>query len=320
MRYLIALCCLIVYAAAAAAPSDYPQRSIRLLVGYPAGGAVDLAARVLAERLGPLLGQSIVVENRPGATGNIAADLAAHSPPDGYTLYMGTSINAVSVNLFKNLPYDPVKDFAPVANIVESQTILVSGPGFPVKSLKELVQYAKAHPGKVTYASTGNGSSPHLSAVLLSNMAGIKMLHVPYKGGPPALTDLLTGRVDISFSNPVSVLPQIRNGKLRALAVVGQTRSAELPQVPTMAEEGYPHFDSNAWYGLMAPAHTPAAIVAKLNENTMKVMAMPSTRELLGKQGLSVLPPNTPAQFSERLKADVKRYAELLRDAGVAPQ
>lgn len=321
MRHVLALCCLLILPVLSnAAPDAYPQRPIRLLVGYPAGGAVDLVARVLAEKLGSLLGQQVVVENRPGATGNIAAEIAAHAPADGYTLYMGTSINAVSATLFKKLAYDPLRDFSPVANVVEAQTVLVSSPHFPSRTLGELVEYAKAHPGKVTYASTGEGSSPHLSAVFLSKMAGIRMVHIPYKGGPPALTDLLADRVDISFSNPVSVVPQIRNDRLRALAVVGATRCPELPGVPTMAEEGYPRFDLNAWYGVMAPAHTPEPVVARLNSDVLQIMAMPAVREQLGRQGLTVLPANTPQEFSERLRKDVAMYANLLKEAGVSSQ
>jgi len=320
VRYILALCCLIVSGLANAGPDAYPERPLRILVGYPAGGAVDLIARVLGDKLAPALGQSIVVENRPGATGNIAAEMAARAPADGYTLYMGTSINAVSANLFKKLGYDPVRDFAPVANVVEVQTVLASSLQFPGKTLKGLVEYAKANPGKVTYATTGEGSTPHLTAVLLSNLAGIKMVHVPYKGGPNVLTDLMAGRVDISFSNPVSVVPQIKNERLRALAVVGLKRSPELPGVPTMAEEGYPHFDINAWYGLMAPAGTPEPIIARLNAEVLKIMAMPDVREKLAKVGMLVLPPNTPAEFSAQLKKDVAMYGKLLKEAGVAPQ
>ena len=233
---------------------------------------------------------------------------------------MGTTINAVSVSLFKNLNYDPVRDLTQIANIVEAQTVLVSSPDLPVKSMKELISYGKEHPGKVTYASTGLGSTGHLAGVLLSNVAGIKMLHVPYKGGPPVMTDLLAGRVDISFSNPVSVIPHIRSGRIRALAVVASARLPELPDVPTMQELGYRHFDINPWYGLMAPARTPAAIVQTLNADVMKIMQIPAVRELLRKQGLAVVAPNTPAEFAARFKSDVASYAQLVKDAGITPQ
>lgn len=319
-RILLAICLLTVQALAHGASVGYPAKPIRLFVGYPAGGAVDTVARLLAGKLGPMLGQTVIVENRPGATGNIAGDAVAHSAPDGYTLYMGTTINAVSVSLFKNLNYDPVRDLTQIANIVEAQTVLVSSPDLPVKSMKELIAYGKEHPGKVTYASTGLGSTGHLAGVLLSNVAGIKMLHVPYKGGPPVMTDLLAGRVDISFSNPVSVIPHIRSGRIRALAVVASARLPELPDVPTMQELGYQHFDINPWYGLMAPARTPAAIVQTLNADVMKIMQIPAVREILRKQGLAVVAPNTPAEFAARFKSDVASYAQLVKDAGITPQ
>ncbi|OWT61715.1 Bug family tripartite tricarboxylate transporter substrate binding protein [Candidimonas nitroreducens] len=319
-RNVVAICLLLLHALAFAAPDAYPSRPVHLLVGYPAGGAVDTVARLLAEKLGPLLGQPIVVENKPGATGNIAGAIVAHAPADGYTLYMGTSINAVSVSLFKKLSYDPVRDLAPVANVVEAHTVLASSMALPVKSTKELIAYAKAHPGRVTYASTGIGSTGQLSGVLFSRLADVQMLHVPYKGGPPALTDLLAGRVDIIFSNPVVVMPHILSGRIRALAVVASARLPELPDVPTMDELGYTRFDVKPWYGLMAPARTPEPIVQKINAAVMKIMKMPDVRDFLSKQGLAVLPPNTPAEFSKRFKNDVAIYAELIRSAGITPQ
>ena len=305
----------------AAAPSEsqqYPVKPINLLVGYPPGGSVDTTARVVAERLAQMLHQPVVVTNRPGATGNIAADIAAKAAPDGYTLYVGTSINAVSVSLFKSLPYDPVKDFAPVSKIVIAPSILVVGSVVPAKNVKELVALAKASPGKLSYATTGPGSSPHLCAELFSTLAGIKMLHVPYKGGGEAIQDLLGNRVDMTFSNPTSVMQLAESGKLRALAVTTAKRFSQMPDLPTMIDEGYPDFDLSAWYGLFAPAGTPPQIVDLLNANLAKILTMPEVKEVLAKQGLEAAP-TTPQALGLELKKDIEMYGKLLRDADVQP-
>ena len=297
----------------------YPDRPIRMLVGYPAGGSVDASARVLAERLGPLLGQPVLIENRAGATGNIAADALVKAAPDGYTIYMGTSINAVSVSLFKNLSYDPVRDFAPVSKVVVSPSVLVLHPAVPAASVRELVAHAKANPGKLTYATTGAGSSPHLCAELFSTLAGIKMLHVPYKGAAPATTDLLGGQVALTFSNPTSVIPHIATGRIRGLAVTGARRFSQLPALPTMIEAGYPDFDLTAWYGVMVPRGTPPEIINRLNGAVVKVLQVPAVRELLEKQGLEPQA-STPAELAKELRDDVAKFAKLLKDAGVQPE
>ena len=306
-------------ASAAALAQSYPLKPIRLLVGYPAGGSVDATSRVIAERLGPLVGQQVIVDNRPGATGNIAADLLVKAPPDGYTLYMGTVINAVSVSLFKSLPYDPVRDFAPVSLTVTTPSILVVNPSIPAKTVKELVAVARKNPGKLTYATTGPGSSPHLCAEMMSSMAGIKMVHVPYKGGAPATADLLGGHVDLSFSNTASAIPHMKTGRLRALAVTSPKRFFQVPEVPTMIESGYPDFNMVAWYGVMAPAGTPAAIVNRLSAEIGKILQMPDAREMLATQGLEAQS-STPAELAKRLKDDIAVYAKVLKDAGVKPE
>jgi len=304
---------------AAASAQGYPSKPVRLLVGYPAGGAVDVTSRVIAERLGTLIGQQVVVDNRPGATGNIAAEILAKSPPDGYTIYMGTVINAVSVSLFKNLAYDPVRDFAPVSLAVTTPSILVVNSTVPASTVKELVALAKKSPGKLTYATTGAGSSPHLCAEMLSTMAGIKMLHVPYKGGAPAVTDLLGGHVDLSFSNTASVIPHMKTGRVRALAVTSPKRFFQAPEVPTMIEAGYPNFVQVAWYGVMAPAGTPAPIVNRLSADIAKILQMPDARDILASQGLEAQA-STPAELARRLKDDIGIYAKVLKDAGVKPE
>ena len=303
----------------ASSGQSYPVKPVRMLVGYPAGGSVDATARVIAERLGPLVGQQVIVDNRPGATGNIAADLLVKSPPDGYTLYMGTIINAVSVSLFRNLAYDPVRDFAPVSLTVTTPSILVINPSIPAKTVKELVALARRNPGKMTYATTGPGSSPHLCAEMMSTMAGIKMIHVPYKGGAPATADLLGGHVDLSFSNTASAIPHMKTGRLRALAVTSAKRFFQTPEVPTMVEAGYPDFVMVAWYGVMAPANTPAPIVNRLNAEIAKILQMPDAREMLATQGLEAQS-STPAELAKRLKDDIGIYARVLKDAGVKPE
>ena len=320
MRLIAALLCAVCgLAAAPALAQAYPNKPVRMLVGYPPGGSVDASARVVAERLGPLLGETVLVENRAGATGNIAAEALTKAAPDGYTIYMGTTINAVSVSLFKNLPYDPVRDFAPVSKVVVSPSILVVHPSVPANNVRELVAYAKANPGKLAYASTGAGSSPHLCAELFASLAGIQMLHVPYKGGAPAMTDLLGGQVALSFSNPTSITPHMASGRIRALAVTTAKRYANLPALPTMIEEGYPDFDLSAWYGVMAPAGTPTEIINRLNTEIGKILRMAEVQALLAAQGLEAQA-STPAELARELKDDIVKFAKLLNDAGVKPQ
>ena len=307
------------FAASTALAQTYPNKPIRMLVGYPPGGSVDASARILAERLGPALGQTVLIENRAGATGNIAAEALTKAAPDGYTIYMGTTINAVSVSLFKNLSYDPVRDFAPVSKVVVSPSILVVHPSVPANNVRELVAYARANPGKLAYASTGAGSSPHLCAELFSSLAGIKMLHVPYKGGAPAMTDLLGGQVALSFSNPTSITPHMASGRIRALAVTTAKRYANLPALPTMIEEGYPDFDLSAWYGVIAPAGTPNEIINRLNTEIGKILRSADVQALLAAQGLEAQP-STPAELARELKDEITKFAKLLNDAGVKPQ
>jgi tripartite-type tricarboxylate transporter receptor subunit TctC len=299
--------------------AGFPSKPLRMLVGYPAGGSVDVTARVVSERLGSVLGQQVVVDNRPGATGNIAAELLAKAPPDGHTLYMGTSINAVSVSLFRSLGYDPLRDFAPVSNAVTTPSMLVVNPSVPARNVREFVALAKQRPGKLTYATTGTGSSPHLCAELLSTLAGIRMLHVPYKGGAPAITDLLGGHVDLSFSNIVSAIPHVKSGRMRALAVTGKTRFAQTPDVPTMVESGYPDFVLVAWYGVIAPAATPAPVVERLSTEIGRILQRADVKDLLGVQGLDATP-TTPAELARMLRDDIAFYAKILKAAGVKPE
>lgn len=313
------LACVLCIAATASHAQQYPTKPITFLVGYPPGGSVDLTARVIAEGLGEALKQPVVVANRPGASGNIAAEQAAKAAGDGYTLYLGTSINAVSVSLFKNLPYDPLRDFVPICKAIEAPAVLVASPALPAKNVKELVALAKASPGKISYATTGLGSTPHLSAELLSTLAGIKMLHVPYKGGPEIYQDLMNGRTDIMFSNPTSIMQLVASNRIKALAVTTAKRFSQMPQLPTMIDEGYPDFDLSAWYGVLAPKGTPPEIVALLNAAIVKILSTDKVKETLAKQGLEASP-GTPEALGRELKSDVAMYSRLLRDAEVQPQ
>jgi len=302
-----------------AAAQEYPNKPIRLLVGYSPGGSVDASARLIAERLGPMLGQTVVVENKPGATGNIAADMLARSAPDGYTIYMATSINAVSVSLFKTLGYHPVRDFASISKVVSVPNVLVVHPKVPAKNVQEFVAYAKANPGKLSAATTGPGSSPHLCVALLSSLTGIKIVDVPYKGGSQVMPDLLSGQVDLSFSNPTSVIQHAEKGGLRILAVTTATRFSQMPNTPTMIESGYPEFDLSGWYGLAAPAGTPKAIVDKLNAAVTRILKQPDVVNALVVQGLEAMP-STPAEMADTFSTDIVKYAKLLKDSGVEPQ
>lgn len=320
MRHLFAALGLLgALLAAPASAQDYPSKPIRLLVGYSPGGSVDASARLIAERLGPMLGQTVVVDNKPGATGNIAADMLARSAPDGYTIYMATSINAVSVSLFKSLNYHPVRDFASISKVVSVPNVLAVNPKVPAKNVQELVAYAKANPGKLTAATTGPGSSPHLCVALLSSLTGIKVVDVPYKGGSQVMPDLLSGQVDLSFSNPTSVIQHGERGTLRILAVTTATRFSQMPNTPTMIESGFPDFDLSGWYGLAAPAGTPKAIIDKLNAAVTRILRQPDVVKALLVQGLEATP-STPAEMSDTFATDIGKYAKLLKDSGVEPQ
>ena len=257
----------------------YPTKPIRLVVPFPAGGATDILAREVAKHLTETWGQSVVVDNRPGAGGNIGSELVAKSPPDGYTLEMGTvGTHAINASLYSKMPYDHVKDFVPVILVAGVPNVLVVNPSVPVNSVQEFIAYAKANPGKLNFASSGSGTSIHLSGELFKVMAGVQMTHVPYKGSAPALQDLLGGQVQLMFDNLPPSLPQIKAGKLRALAVTSATRAPALPDVPTVAEAGLPGFEASSWFGVLAPAGTPPAIVAKLHGALMTVMKDPGVR------------------------------------------
>jgi len=299
-----------------AAQSD-PSKPIRLIVPFAAGGGNDNIARLVGKRLTDSVGQPLVIDNRPGAGGVLGAELAAKAAPDGYTLFLGgVGSHALNPNLIEKLPYDPIKDFAPVILLAQAPLILVVHPSVPARTFAEFVAYARNNPGKLNFASNGNGSSSQLAAVMFDSMAGAEMVHVPYKGLAPALTDLLSGQVQLMFSSVVAILPHIKAGKLRALAVTGAGRLPSLPEVPTIAESGFPGYEASSWYGILAPAGTPREIVAKLNAELSKALAQPEVRNSLLADGAEPVG-GTPESFAAYIRSEKERMGKLIRDAKI---
>jgi tripartite-type tricarboxylate transporter receptor subunit TctC len=312
---LLAFCATL--ASGAALGQAYPTKPIRLIVPFPAGGAVDISARAIGTELTKSLGQPVVVENRPGAGGNLAAEAAARAAPDGYTLFMATSaILAVNPVLYAKVPFDPVKDFAPISVVVSSDNILIVHPAVPANSVGELIALAKANPGKYSYASSGVGSSTHLAAEMFKMMAGVDLLHVPYKGGPPGVVDLLAGQVNMIFDLVPSALPHIRSGKVRALGVAGAQRSPLLPAVPLISDVGLPNYQSSVWFGLVAPAGTPAEIVSRLSAEVAKGAQQAEFRDRLTGMGYDVTS-TTPEQMAELIRTDIPKWARVVKTNGI---
>ncbi len=299
------------------AAAAYPSKPIRIVVPYPAGGGIDILARVIGERLSQRLGQAVLIDNRPGAGTILAADLVAKAAPDGYTLML-TSDSTVTINqfIYTKLPYDPVKDFAPVSQLVVLNQLLLANPAVPANNLKELVAYAKANPGHLDYASYGRGSQPHLAMELLKHQAGIDIVHVPYKGIPQAVPAVLAGEVQLTFAGAASSQAHLKAGRLKALAVGGKSRMALLPDVPTFAESGYPDVQSNAWFGLFAPAATPRDIVLKLHAEVTRILKEPEfvQKEILAK-GYELVA-STPEEFTAFLAIDSARNARAVKISG----
>ncbi|MGH8619346.1 MAG: tripartite tricarboxylate transporter substrate binding protein [Burkholderiales bacterium] len=311
------LACLL---ACAAHAQTYPAKPIRVIVSYPAGGANDIVARAVGQKLAEMLGQSVVVDNRSGAGGTIGADVAAKSPPDGYTLLMAAGAHALAPSLYIKLPYDIAKDFAPVSLAAKSSYLLVVHPSVPAKSVKELVALAKARPGKLNYASSGVGAPPHLAAEMFGTMTGTTMTHVPYKGDTPAIADLLGGHVDLAFLAISATSPHIKAGKLRALAVTSAQRTSAMPELPTVAEAGgLKGYDISTWWGLLAPAGTPREAVDRVSQSVARIAAMPDIKERFTALGLDASA-NTPEQFSAFLKSEIEKFAKLAKLAGVKPE
>ncbi len=300
-----------------ASAQQYPTKSVRIIVGFAPGGGTDLVARIIGAKLTELWGQSFIVDNRAGATGTIGADLMAKATPDGYTIMMGhVNSHGIAPNLFKKLPYDAQRDFAMVAHVGYVPNVLVVHPSIPAKNVAELVAIAKAKPGALNYASSGVGSTQHLAGELFQLISGTKMVHVPYKGSGPAVVDLIAGHVSMNFDTMPPVLPHIRSGKMRALALTTPQRSPLLPQTPTMVEAGMKGFKMTNWYGVMAPAKTSRDIVTRLNSEINKIMAMPDAKAKLEEAGTQ-LNPMTTEQFATFLGSEVAKYARLIKAAGV---
>jgi tripartite-type tricarboxylate transporter receptor subunit TctC len=294
----------------------YPNRPIRFVVPFSAGGAADTPGRILTQKLTEALGQQVVVDNRPGAGSTIGADQVAKAPPDGYTLLTISNTHFVSAALYKKLPYDSVADFAPVTQVTSATNVIVVHPSLPVKTVKELIALAKAKPGKIDYASSGNGSTQHLTGALFTKMAGIEMTHIPYRGSGPATADLLSGQVTVGFPGIAGMLPQINAGKLRALAVTSAKRSPELPNVPTVAEAGVKGYDVTAWFGVAGPKGMPREIVLKLHTELLRILKNPDVQKLLRNAGQEVAWQETPELFGEMLKVEAAKWARMVRESG----
>ncbi len=295
----------------------YPAKSIRVIVPFPAGGNADVFARALAQKMADAWSQGVVVDNRAGAAGIIGTQLVAKAPADGYTLLMGTTgTHTTNPAVYEKLPYDPVKDFAPVSNFADSPFLLVVHPSIPAQNLKQLIALAKARPGQLHYASFGTGSSAHLAGEMLRTAAGINIVHVPYKGGPPALADVVGGHVALMFNALPAVIPQVKAGKLRAIAIAAQKRAPSAPDMPTFAEGGIPDFEAGSWYGVLAPAGTPRDVIAKLHGEIVRVLALPDVKQRLAAEG-AVGIGNTPEQFADQIRKDMARWAKVAKAANV---
>jgi len=316
---LPALLAPLLLAPADAAAQPWPSKPLRYIVPFPPGGGADLVARAVAQKLNEQAGLSVVVENRPGAGTIVGAEAAARSAPDGYTLFMGSNTtNAINPNLHPKLPYDTLKDFAPVTRLSAFPNILVVHPSMPVKSVKDLIALGKARPGQLNYGSSGTGTPAQLAGVMFGDAAGVKMVHVPYKGSSPALAALVGGETQLMFASLGSSLTFIKGGRLRPLAVTSAKRSAAILEMPTIAESGFPGFEAITWHGLMVPAGTPASIVQRLNTETVKILRQPEFVAWLLSQGADATP-STPEEFTTFLKAELALYARLVKQSGMKP-
>ena len=316
MKTLLALALAFVLGTAHA--QGYPTRVIRIVVPYAAGGNTDLTARLISGRLGEVLGQQVIVENRPGGGTNIGSELVARAPADGHTLLMGGASNAINMTLYRDLPYDTVKDFAPIVLCVKGASVLAVQPSLP-KTLAEFIVLARSLPGKLNFASTGPGSSTHMAGELLKQMAGIDIVHVPYKGNAPAVADALGGQVEMVFSGVPALLPHLQSSRLRALAIGSLRRFPAIPDVPTFDEQGLRGYESTTWFGLMAPARTPREIVARLNVEVGRILAGRELGDRLVREGLEASA-GTPEQFSQYINDEIAKYARLVRLAQLKPE
>jgi tripartite-type tricarboxylate transporter receptor subunit TctC len=301
--------------AAQAHAQAWPSKPVRYVVPFPPGGATDILARSIADKLGPALGQPVIVENRAGAAGNLGTELVAKAAPDGYTILMVTVAQSISESLYAKLGYNLMRDLAPVILVARVPNVMVVHPSVPARSVKEFVAYAKANPGKINFASSGSGTSIHMSGELFKLLTGVDIVHIPYKGSAAALTDLIGGQVSIMFDNLPPSMSHIRSGKLRALAITTTTRYPALPDLPTMIEAGVPGYESSSWFGIMVPAGTSKDVVARLNAEARKIMAMADVRERFDQQG-AVASPGTPQDFDKFIRAEIAKWAKVVKASG----
>jgi tripartite-type tricarboxylate transporter receptor subunit TctC len=301
--------------AGAAASQDYPNKTIRMIVPFAAGGPTDVIARTIAQKLTESWGQPVVIDNRGGAGGNLGTDIAAKAAPDGYTVVMVIVGHAINASLYSKLPYDPVKDFAPVSPTGAATIVLVAHPSLQAKTVKELTALAKSKPGKINWGSPGTGTPHHLAGEMFKTLTGIDMVHIPYKGAAPAIVDLLGGQVSLAFVSLPAALPHIRAGKLTAIGTSGAQRSAVAPDVATIAEAGFPGYELENWYGLLAPAGTPRTVVTKLNGEVVKILQAPDVKERLNSQGFEIRT-STPEKFAAYIKSEIVKWAKIVKDSG----
>lgn len=315
----VSLCLASAGFAGVAASQPYPVKAIRFIVPFSPGGGTDLVARIVGQKLNEAWSQPVVIDNRPGAGSTVGTALAVNAPADGYTILMSSISMAFEATLYKNLPFDPVRDLAPVSLVASQPNMVVVNPALPVKSVKELVALAKAKPGSINYAAAGNGSGPHLAAELLKLLAGIDLTQVNYKGTGPALNDLLGGQVQMMVSVVASTLPHVRNGRLRALAVTGSTRSPSMPDIPTLAEAGVENYEFNTWYGIQVPARTPPRIINRLNAEVIRTLRVADVQQRFSAAGLEPLS-ITPEAFGAMIRSEIAKWAKVAKAAGVTVQ
>jgi tripartite-type tricarboxylate transporter receptor subunit TctC len=317
--YLAGAVLLAISASASYGQANYPTRAVRIIVPSSPGGGTDILSRLVSPGLSERLGQTVVVDNRPGAGSIIGNDVVAKAPPDGYTLLMGISTLAILPAMHKKLPYDAMRDLAPVTQVIAAPNILVTHPSMPVKTVKELIAFSKKRPGEINYGSAGLGTNPHLSMEHFLSMTGVKMVHVAYKGLGPAMVDLVAGQVQTAISTMLAGLPHVKSGRLRALATTGSKRSISLPDLPTVAEAGVPGYEAVQWYGLFAPAKTPREIVNKLNEAMKSTLQSPATKERLAADGTEAVG-SSPEEFAHFLRSETEKWGKVVRSAGIQPR
>jgi len=301
------------------AQAGYPVKPVRLVVPSAPGGGTDITARILAPKLSEALKQQVVVENRAGAGTMIGIELVAKSPPDGYTLLMGLSTLAINPAMYKKVPYDAVRDFAPISQVISAPNMLVVHPSIPVKTVKELIAFTRARPGQLNYASAGHGTNPHLSMELFLSMTKLKVVHIPYKGLAPGIVDLLAGHVSLASATMLTGLPHVKSGRLRCLGTTGEKRAAVLPEYPTIAEAGVPGYEASQWYGVLAPAQTPKEIVTRLNTEVVRILQAPDMKQKLVADGTDPVG-SSPDEFARYIKSELVKWGNVARDAGITPE